>query len=419
MKVVHLSTDDVTGGAARCAYRLHDGLERLGVDSRMLVSRRRSADEKVEVFTPDRSMSRRLHRAMRSRKLAREVDAYSATRPAHVEAFHGPETRFDGDVLNAAGVADVYNLHWVSRFVDVPSFLEKVAGRTPVVWTLHDMNLITGGCHYDDGCGRYTDRCGACPQLGSGRDDDLSRRIWRTKHDMFAAMDAGDLHIVTPSSWLADRVRQSSVTGYRFPVSVIPYGLDLDAFAPRDRQECRRILGIPADAEVLLFAAHSVGNRRKGFGLLVDALDRIRDRERLFVLSVGRGAPDLAEGIAGRHVGYTGEDRLLGVLYSAADLFVLPSLQDNLPATMLESIACGTPVVAFDAGGIREAVKSGRTGEVVPTGDPGALAAAIAGLLDRPAHLEELRRSCRDTALAEYTLDLQARRYRDLYSTLR
>jgi len=232
-------------------------------------------------------------------------------------------------------------------------------------------------------------------------------------------MERNELHIVTPSAWLADRVRESTVTADRFDISVIPYGLDLDAFAPRDRAECRNILGIPADAEVLLFAAHSVSNRRKGFRLLLEALEQIGGRDRLFVLSVGRGAPGLPEGLAGRHVGYTGEDRLLAVLYSAADLFVLPSLQDNLPATMLESIACGTPVIAFDAGGIPEAVRSGQTGETVPTGDSAALARAISDLLDQPSYLQELRGSCRDTAVAEYRLDIQASRYGELYAALR
>jgi glycosyltransferase involved in cell wall biosynthesis len=275
------------------------------------------------------------------------------------------------------------------------------------------MNAFTGGCHYDDGCGRYANRCGACPQLGSALPNDLSQRVWARKKRVFDRINPARLQLVTPSRWLAGEVKRSSLLR-DFPVTVIPNGVDTDCFAPRDRQFARQVLGVPEDADVVLFVAEGVRARRKGFLLLSRALAELRAQRRLVLLSVGGGAAAMNSVVEHRHIGHLGDERLLSLVYSAADVFVVPSLQDNLPNTILESLACGTPMVAFAVGGIPDAVHPEETGLLAPPFDVTALRDAIARLLDDSGLQAELSAHCRRVALEEYSQGVQARRYAEL-----
>lgn len=384
----------------------------------MLVLRRQGDDPAVDEFVPGQGWSARLRRRLHRFRSRRERAPYRDGRPDWAGLFSVDRTALRPGRSPVLRDRRIVHLHWIAGFVDPATFFEDLPAGVPVAWTLHDMNPFTGGCHYDAGCGRWSDRCGECPQLGSDEPEDLSRRVWRRKREAFAALDPDRLHLVTPSAWLADEVRRSSLLGGRFPVTVIPNGLDTREFAPRDRAEARRVLGIPFDARVVLFVAHSVGERRKGFGLLAEALGRIDDVPGLFLLSVGGERPKVGTKMPGRHVEFTADDRLLSLVYSASDLFVLPSLQDNLPTTVLEALACGTPVVAFRVGGVPEMVRPDRTGKLVPAGDVAGLAEMSRELLEDRERLERLSSACRRVAVEEYDLSVQARRHEELYGTL-
>lgn len=413
MNVLHISTCDVSGGAARAAYRLHTGLRRLGYDSSMFVASRDSDDPTVKGFAPPGDILSRCRRLLRRELIARSFAPYRATQSGY-EPFRDDRSQYRREPLKQLPECDLINLHWVARFVDYRSFFAAVAGRIPVVWTLHDMNPFTGGCHYDNGCGRFGDRCGACPRLGSAHAKDLSRRVWRRKREAFKRIPQGGLHIVTPSRWLAAEARRSSLLGGR-PVRVIPNGVDTEDFAPRDRTFARRTLGIPQEARAVLFAAQAVGNERKGFDFLRKALAGLAGPEGLFLLSLGSG--EFASGLRTPHIhlGRVDHDRMLSLVYSAADLFVIPSVQDNLPNTVLESLACGMPVVGFDVGGIPDMVRPGVTGLLAPPGDVAALREAISELLKNDAKRKEMSANCRRIAAREYALEVQARRYVELY----
>jgi glycosyltransferase involved in cell wall biosynthesis len=215
---------------------------------------------------------------------------------------------------------------------------------------------------------------------------------------------------------MADRVAESPLLS-RFPMTVIPNGLDVTEFAPGDTCGARDALGVPQDAKVVLFVAESTANRRKGFDLLAEALGGLRDADNLLLLSVGRHQPELNGRIPHRHLGSV-EHYQLPLVYRAADLFVIPSLQDNLPNTVLESMACGTPVVGFAVGGIPDMVRQDATGLLARAADPDALRVAIDELLgDAPRRLDMGRR-CRQVAVEEYSLERQARRYGELYQSL-
>ncbi len=415
MRILHLSSDDTTGGAARCAYRLHLGLRRLSLDSRMLVRRRRSDDPEVLKFHREDDPLSRVRRRSRSLRIRRDRARYRATIDPDIEAFSDDRSPLGGAIAGQLQEADIIHLHWISGFVDLQRLLAGLPSAARVVWTLHDMNAFTGGCHYAGSCDGFVNQCGECPQLGSADARDLSRGIWQRKDRAFGSLTPDRLQIVTPSRWLEGEVRRSSLLGPRFEVRRIPYGVDTDELAPRDRAAARATLGVPAEKKVILFAAHSIANRRKGFDLLARALAGLDDLDDLFLVSLGGGHPPATGALPHRHLGYVGDERLLSLVYSAADVFVLPSRQDNLPATGLEALACGTPVVGFAVGGVPDLVRPGVTGALADEVDAGALGATLRDILSHEDRLAELRRRCRAVALDEYTLERQARDYRALY----
>ncbi len=385
LRILQVSTHDTAGGAARPVYSLHRGLIERGHRCRMLVARRDSGDPMVKVVpASEGGVLGKIRHRLRRQRISRELAQYRYTQPDWSERFSDDRTRWDWRDAARFRSLDVINLHWVAGFVDYREFFQAVPRSVPVVWTLHDMNVFTGGCHYNAGCERFAERCGTCPQLGSSREDDLSRQVWKRKHELFANLYGRRLHIVTPSHWMAGEVRRSSLLGDRFDVSVIPYGVNNEEFAPRDRAAARAVLGIPQESPVVLFVAYSVEARRKGFALLSDALRGLTAVPDLLLLSVGAGnrLPDLP--VPQVHLGKVAQNRFLSVAFSAADLFVIPSLQDNLPSTVLEAMACGTPVVGFDTGGVAEMIQPGRTGALGPVGDVPTLARNIEQLLADP-----------------------------------
>ena len=412
MRILHLSTFDITGGGSRAAYRLHKGLQQLGESSQLFVLDRRSDDPSVVVHVPPNDFLNRLLRWRRRRRIAADFRRY--TQPVTLAPFTDDRTVYGSHLLTQLPAADIINLHWVARMVDYGAFFPAVPRRTPVVWRLADMVPITGGCHYDSGCGRFTQKCGRCPQLSSQNEEDLSREIWQRKSTALSKVMREQLCLVAPSHWMANKIRESSIFS-RFPVTVIPNGFDLDALAPRNRQFARNILGIPTDARVVLFAANHVNNRRKGLSHLVAALSGMREVDGLFLLSVGQGNPAHDLGLPGRHFRHIDEYRFLSVIYSAADVFVVTSLEDNFPNTAAEATACGTPVIAFDVGGIRDIVRPGETGELVRVGDTEALRSTLLAILTNSERIAAMSHSCREIAVKDFSLESQARRYLDLY----
>lgn len=417
MRIVHISSWDGGGGAGRAAYRLHDGLRRLGQDSQMYVSAKQTADPSVQQYQPTLGLSAGLFRTARRLAIAKAIGRYAQSIPEEHTYFSDDRTVFYQDVAKQIPQSDLIQLHWVADFLDYGAFFSWLPKGMPLVWTFHDMANLTGGCCFDLGCGKFVEKCGACPQLGSHDKSDLTRQVWQRKKGHYSTLDPARVHIVTPSRWLADEVGRSPLLS-RFSRSVIPYGLDLDVFQPRDRGVARELLGIPPDTRVVLFLAHKTEEFRKGHHVLLDALDGITADVNIFLLSVGAGGPSKVQRFPQVCLDGIGNDRVLSFIYSAADVFVCPSLADNLPNTILESIACGTPVVAFAAGGIPDLVRPGITGLLATTGDASELRDAILRLLDDGAERSEMSVNCRRVAIEEYELTLQARRYGRLYENM-
>jgi glycosyltransferase involved in cell wall biosynthesis len=253
--------------------------------------------------------------------------------------------------------------------------------------------------------------------MNTTNDADLTRRVLERKRDVLRRVQRSRLTVVSPSRWLAEETRRSALF-HDFDVRVIPNGIDPTEFRPMDRMEARRRLNLPGRARIVLFVADLVVDRRKGLRLLLKAFHELRDVPDLLLVTLGRGGSDAATPHATRHLGSLHDSEDLRAAYSAADVFAIPSLQDNLPNTILESMACGTPVVGFDAGGVPEAVVDGTSGLLAPTGDFVALADALQRVLGDRELQATLSRQARMRVEREYALALQAQRYASLYQEI-
>lgn len=409
-RIVHLCTQD-TGGAGIAAMRLHIGLVKTGMDSTFLVLNKKSGDTRTFSLSSQFKGAKIWERwkgllnafPNHSPDLDLFTDSHSDIRLAEHPAF--PQ-------------ADVINLHWIPGLIRYDK-MAGILGVKPVVWTLHDMNPFTGGCHFAGTCGKYKTGCGACPQLGSTDENDLSRKIFLEKQAAYANLN---LTIVTPSRWLADCAGKSALFRGR-RIDVIPYGFPLDTFKPRNKAEARTDIGIPVDGKVVLFGAHTLTNKRKGFQYLLEALDKFPETERnhisLLLFGSADSAPALPKGFKAFSAGKISDDTQLAAIYNAADVFVMPTQEDNLPNTVAEAMACGIPVAGFNVGGMPDMIRPEHTGQLAPLGNTGELFDGIRWVLQLdPDEYTAVSANCRRFVETNLSLERQAERYSALYDSL-
>lgn len=409
MKILHLNASDTVGGAARAAYRLHHGLRDAGIDSRMLVQRK-STDE--DAISGPRTALEKLCAVLRPR-----LDLVPL-RGRRAPLRFGFSTGIVGRRASALlAEYDIAHLHWIGQgFLRIENLRALVK---PVVWTLHDAWPFTGGCHYPGDCDAYRTRCGRCPALQSSAASDLSTWIWTRKRKTWAKLP---LVVVAPSRWLAECARQSALLA-RTRVEVIANGIDTRRFAPVPRDVARSILGIPEEKRVIAFTAFGgASNPIKGFHLLREALQKlatIMDPCITQLLVVGASQVPVGDyGASVRCLGHLSDELSLRLVNSAADVVAVPSVQDNLANTVIEGLACARPVVAFDIGGMPDMIRDGYNGSLVPAFDTSAYAEGLFKAIADPGQRGRFAEAARHTAEAQFDIDLQVARYRDLYRDL-
>ena len=409
MKSLLINTSDISGGAARAAYRIHKGLQGMGIDSKMLVQTKLSDDKTV--MDPGNKLKKGL----------------ALLRPTFDSAFKnlfsgGSKTIFSPAWLPFSNIhsqiksiaPDIVHLHWICGGMLRIEELKRI--KKPIIWTFHDMWAFTGGCYYNAGCEQFQQDCGDCPQLNISSKNDLSWSILRRKKKAWAGLD---ITIVTPSNWLAKCAKNSSLFGGH-RVEVIHNGLDLNLFKPINKTTARKIWDLPINKKLILFGAmDATSDYRKGFDLLYKGLKQLAAKWSnkaelvVFGASEPENPPDFALPV--HYLGLLHDDVSLALLYSATDVMVVPSRQDNLSNTVVEPLSCGTPVVAYDVGGMPDIIDHKLNGYLAKPFDTSDLAAGINCVLSDENRHKELCIKAREKAMNCFDIKKVAGQYAELY----
>tara|TARA_R110002050_G_scaffold229148_3_gene364740 strand:+ start:1442 stop:2716 length:1275 start_codon:yes stop_codon:yes gene_type:complete len=419
LKVLIVNTYD-SGGAAKACFRLADGLKSNGIDISILLKRNNSATIDAEVLKPlpipvlQHIKLKILGQLVKLRlidksKLLSKEDQFTRERPEGLELFTFPDSAFDITTSDSYKDADIINFHWVSDFLDYSSFFSK--NTKPVVWTLHDMNPFSGGEHYEE------------EYIGIDENGFPKKRVLTQKErEVFKSVKAlkmkslhkvHNLTLVSPSQWLGDICKASDVFK-DLQVKCIPNSLNTDIYNLMGKNEAREFLNIPLDKKVILFVAESLTNHRKGFVFLKRAVEYI-DNSDVVISVVGKNKANLNfENII--ELGMIKDEVKMSMAYAAADVFVIPSLMDNLPNTVVESLCCGTPVIGFPIGGIPDMIVNGENGLLTSEISVKALVKTLEEFL---SHIEDYdRETIHKEAIKKYSLNVQANAYIDLFNTI-
>lgn len=412
MKTLFLSTSDIEGGAARATYWLAKGLRNNGQDVSMCVQRK--TGDFPWVWTIKKNNMAKVSGLVRPQLDNLPLSFYPNRKRTQWSLNLLPNFKLVSAVSELK--PDIINLHWVGGgFLPISQFCHL---NVPIVWSLYDMWSFTGGCHYDDACGRFVNSCGNCPQLDSRRSD-ISSLIIAKKKKYWQDIP---MTIVAPSTWLAGEAKRSSLFR-NLRVEVIPHGTDLNLFKPIDKEFAKDILCLPKNRRYVLFGAMGgTSDVRKGYQFLEPALKRLAEMpgfEDLSLLVFGSNEPTVPPklGFPIHYVGRLHDDVSLAVLYSAADVTVTPSMQEAFGMTASESMACGTPVVAFGASGPLDVIDHQVNGYLATPYEVEDLANGIAWVLDRSRSIRlghEARKKCEN----KFELGNVARQYASLYEEL-
>lgn len=418
MKVTLINTSDAGGGAPAACFRLLMALVSQNTDARLLVQYKKTNDERVEGIAATFLTRLRANvNFLRERipfMLFHEKD--KSVRFAFSTANSGTSIRNHRLVKDA----DIIHLHWTnSGFLSISDLKELIDTGKPIVWTLHDMWTFTGGCHYSGNCERFIHECGNCPFLRDADDNDISHKGWLRKAAMYAG--AKNITFVTCSKWLAGVAKQSSLIK-DLRIEAIPNTIDINIFSPKDKIAARQKYGVSPQAKIILFGAANINDRRKGISYLVDALHILKDQytgeQPIEVVIFGKNKYfDVSQLPFKVHeLNLITSQNELAAVYSLVDVFVTPSLEDNLPNTIMEAMACGTPVVAFKTGGIPEMIDHRQNGYLAAFKDSADMAKGLAEVLNDPS--DQLSASARQRVLDNYTNEKVAKQYIAVYQSV-
>ncbi len=413
MRVLIVNTMERAGGAAVAANRLCEALNNNGVKAKMLV--RDKQTENLTVVTLPSSWLLKWHFLWErlvifchlhfSKKHLFELDiANSGTDITRLPVFKE---------------ADVIHLHWINQgMLSLQDIRKILKSGKPVVWTMHDLWPASSICHLSLECSKFTTRCNHCRYLPhNGSEHDLASKVWVRKQKVY---NSGNISFVTCSHWLEGEAKKSALLK-ECPVTCIPNPINNHIFCPKNKAEARREENLPTDKKLLLCVCQKLTNRNKGMQYLIEACNQLAAshpemRENTGILLLGSHAEELAEQLPfpAYPLGYIDDERRIVNFYRAADLFVLPSLSENLPNTIMESMACGTPCVGFRVGGIPEMIDHRKNGYVAKYKDADDLAVGIYWTLFEAAQ-EQLSNQCIAKVSHQYSQSSVAIKYIEVY----
>lgn len=409
MKILHVNTYDSQGGAARAAYRLHQALLAESIDSKMLVQKKTSDDNTV--IAPTSKFDKGIN-LLRPTLDNLPLQQYKHRTQSLFSPAWLPFSKIPKKIAQIN--PDIVHLHWIAGAMMSVKDLAKID--KPIVWSLHDMWAFTGGEHIDEYQQHYLDRCGNSKVLNSRKDRDLSRMGWERKRQVYGQIE--DITIVGLSDWMHQSAKSSSLLKDKSHIQ-LPNPIDTSAFAPFDKVEARHLFNLPTDKKLILFGAmNATSDPNKGFEHIFVAL-KAPSLENTELVIFGSSQPTTPLNFTQpvHYLGQLHDDVSLRVLYSAADVMVVPSLQENLSNAIMESLACGTPVVAFDIGGNSDMIEQQKNGYLAQPFDTDDLAKGIKWVLNTPNY-QQLCDNARDKVLTHFDSQIVAKQYIVLYKEI-
>ncbi len=418
LKVVHLNTYDGNGGAGRACMRLNRALLSQNIDSKIIVHYKFGNNPDIKTF--NRNVIQKSYAAatiILERILAKRFLKPDSRTPFSFTWF-GRSVIKHPDVKNA----DIIHLHWVNHgFLDPKHIAEIKKLGKPIVWTFHDSNAFTGGCHVRYTCDHYQQQCGNCPLLINAGEDDISHRIWKQKNKAYQQLD---FSIAAPSSWMQASVKKSSLMQGK-AVNHVPNTLETDIFKPADKKQAKQQAGLPTDKFIFLSGfMPSRKDLHKGTQYLLKSMELLKQRlgvdaDKIEVVVFGnRGTENVPEfPFKTSFLGTINNDEKLALHYAAADAFLIPSLEDNLPYTVMESLSCGTPVIAFTTGGIPDMVQHEHNGYLATYKSSESFADGMEWIIKHPDK-EKLNQQARQTIMDTFSEEVIAKQHIEVYNNL-
>ena len=417
MKILLIGKHPTTGGAAIASYRLMKALEGHGVDVKMLVQE--GGMENEGIYSTTRGWVKKkinLFRFIFERLVFLRHERSRSIRFLFSLANSGESISRNPLVEEA----DIIHLHWINAgFLSLKSLQELLNLGKPLVWTFHDMWPFTGGCHYALDCKEYIKACGFCPYIKKAGKGDLSHRIWKKKKRLFGN---SQVTVITPSQWLGDCVKESSLLSH-CQLNTIHNPIDHDFYKPANREEACKRLGLDPSRKYILFGAATMKNMLKGFSYFLEATKILAENDQetkdteILLFGKTRGEVVRSFPLPARKFAFVKSTQTMIDLYSVAHLFVIPSLQDNLPNTILESLFCGTPVVGFRTGGIPEMIVHRENGYLAEYKNAADLAKGMAWGLTVDSY-DRLSSRTRAMALESFPKDLSVEKHFELYKSI-
>ncbi|TWR30400.1 glycosyltransferase [Mucilaginibacter pallidiroseus] len=416
MKVALINTSDAGGGAAEACMRLLKALQQQHVNAKLVVQHKTRANDNV--YTIERSS---VDKALSNFNFFYERLPFIAFQERDKLVRFAFSTANAGtDISNQAIIrdADILHIHWTnSGFLSIKDLKKLFLLNKPIVWTLHDMWAFTGGCHYAGSCNHFINQCGNCYFLRNPSSNDISHQGWLRKQDMYSAVK--NLSIVTCSNWLGQVAKKSSLLD-EANIQAIPNPIDTDLFSPKDKIAAHNKWGVGTNAKVILFGAANINDRRKGITYLVEALHILKKEydmgNPVEIVIFGKNkhfdTSTLPFPVHQLNIITSAAD--LAEIYSLADVYVSPSIEDNLPNTIMEAMACGTPCVAFNTGGIPDMIVHQEHGYLAEFKSAADLANGLYSILNAP-NWQALSVAAREKVLADFNNDKVANQYIDVY----
>ena len=417
LKVLIINKSENIGGAAVASLRLYNALKRSNVDVKIMVQDKPKGIDSQAIVIANTYYKEKMSfvRFVRERLFFLRHEKNKSLR----YAFSPTNVGVDISTHPAVIEADIIHLNWINQgFLSLASIEKLFALGKPIVWTLHDMWTFTGGCHYAGYCHGFLENCGNCPMLKTAARNDISSAQFFSKMNMYKRRK---LSIVTCSNWLKSLASESSLLRDK-NIKSIPNPLDTDIFRPLDKAACRISESLPPNKKLILFGAANINDSRKGMNYLVDALSHFNQRypdyaSQVELVFFGKVKAETLSELAfpSHQLNYISDPERLVSIYNAADVFILPSLQDNLPNTVAEAMGCGVPVVAFKTGGVPEMIDHLKNGYLAEAKNSADLADGIYQVLFGNNDIA-FAENARKKALNSYSEQVVVGEYLKVYS---